>query len=264
MSTQKALSVVLSQEELFVILAHIGAKELLGLSPGIFQNLNDDQIALVSGVAERALIARDFLQPRAQGVHLHDVPHALVRTCTNPEFSLLLNCHFPNSAEQNYYFHLAKKMIVLHTVPITAIHQFIALQNHESLLKAALSALQLDDPPTFDPPYRYSLSNEYLEKLSDKSLSKSEKTNLLKSQGWEDNAAREFSESASNPTLNHSIVFVQHLSDGDSHVDGFSLLAGQNALWMMYPESLEPQDNLTTIISTTPQQVATKLKSYFA
>lgn len=264
MSKQSAISSGFSQEELFVILSYMKITDLLGLDVNVLQGLNEEQISLVMGVAERALIARGFLIPKGEQLALADVPHALVRTCTNPETSLLLSCHYPEQDEENYYYHLAREMKVLHTVPMTAIHQFIAMESLTATLQSALSVLNLGDPPALKCESGY-IPDAIVRQAQETAQQGRDVYDILNASGLQQSTAQAFANTLKTPRLNHSVVFVQHLKNGDSRVDGFALLGGENGLWLMYPaDQTESQEQKMIFVQpTTPQAVAQKLKRYW-
>ncbi len=259
-----AMSVGLSQEELFVMLNYMGVTDLLGLDFNVLKELTEDQIKMALGVAERALVARGFLIPKVERLTLADVPHALVRTCTNPETSLLISCHYPERVEENYYFHLARKMQVLHTIPVTAIHQFIALESLNAMLQSALSTLQLGNPPVLKCESAH-ISDEVVTQAQEASQQGKDVLKILKASGLNQSVAREFATTLKEPTLNHSIAFLRHTSNGNSDVDGFALLGGKNGLWLMYPEdqAADEEQKMIFVQPVTPQEVAQKLKGYW-
>ena len=130
MAATTSLSMALSQEELFVILAHLKAERLLGLESEILKGLSGDQISLVMGVAERALMARGFLKPGPENrLQLEPPVFAAVGACAFPETSLIVTRHRPDAVGENYFFHTSRKMIVMHTMPVTA---FISLAVEEN------------------------------------------------------------------------------------------------------------------------------------
>lgn len=263
MSKQQAISASFSQEELFVMLSYMQVPELLGLDNTVWEDLAKEQIGLVLGVAERALVARSVLIPEGTKLKLADLPHALVRTCTNPEKSLLLSCSFPEQEEQNYYFHLARKMLVLHTIPFVAIHQFIALENAKALIRSAMSILSLKDFPELQCGSGR-VPDEVMTQAREKSQEGLDVSDILTASGLEKAVAEELTKTLKNPQLNHSLVFIQHLTGREAQVDGFALLGGVNGLWMLYPEeSAAPKSKDMIIIKpTTTQEISQKLSNY--
>jgi hypothetical protein len=238
-------------------------KDFLGLDFGVFAQLPEKQINMVLGVAERALIARGFLIPdTGNKFKLTDVVHAVLRTCSNPDKTLSINCKYPEKPEETYFFHTARKMCVFHSVPITAIHQFLALENQSELAKSAFAILNLANPPRLNCPGGQ-ISEEALNEVREM-VEKSDKADLastLVKNGLDSDTSQEFAKSLKTLKLNHTVVHIDHQKNSDEQVEGFALLQGENGLWMLIPEKTDSKSTgMVSVKPTTTAEVGQKLK----
>lgn len=234
MEKKNALAISLSQEELYVIMAYLGAKVLMGVDNAV-KDLSDDQYKIAMRVAERALMAREFLIPDGQGKFKPaDVIHAIIGACASPDETLIIRRAYPNKLPEEFLFHLSRKMIVLHTNPITAIHQFIALPNKDAMLKSASSILALITESKLDYPPA-SLAEEKLAQIRDlvQKGDLAQAKNILSQAGWEGTTGEAFVESLKTAVYSDTIAYVTHTSDGDGNVRGITVLKAGNGLWVL-------------------------------
>jgi hypothetical protein len=257
MDKKKSLTVALSQEELYVVMAYLGANVLLGLDNAPLKELSEDQYKLVMRVAERALIAREFLIPDDnKKFKLNDAIHALIGTCAAPDKSLIIKRTYPNKLPEEYLFHLSRKMIVLHTSPLTAIRQFVALADKEAMLQAALSILELTSSGKPCPPAQLTENKLAMVREAMDNNNPEEARMLLKDSNWESVTIEFFIEALKTIVHSDTIAYVVHKSDGDGIVTGSTLLKAENGLWLLTSIS----DSQLEVRLTSPDQVNKYLK----
>lgn len=265
MNKKNTISFALSQEELFVILSYLKVPFLLGLDGSVLEELSDKEQKMVMGVAERALFARGFLIPGNNShLKLTDIPLAIVGACTKPATSLILNINVNEKSSIMHFFHTARKMVVYHSVPVTAIHQFIALENKQAMAQSTLSLLDLGTPPALDCPAG-ELTDEIIAKVRDaiEQNNIEEAKALLNGTDLDPETSKEFMNTLEKPAYNHTVVHFKHDPDGEDTENGFSLLAGENGLWMLQPiREVSPEVNLVTLTPSSIDDVAEKLKEY--
>ncbi len=264
MTEQTPLSVVLSQEELFVILAYLKVKSLMGLDPRVLDDLSEKEIRLVMGVAERALIARGFLgRGGDQKMQLHPAILALVGACAAPEQSLIMTQARLQAFQENLFFHTARQMIVVHTIPLTAVHQFVMLEDKDGIAKAVLSALKLDDKPA--PPCAEGyLPDEMVTMARDAAQEEGQDAaeDVLSQSELPTNTAREFAASLAMPIANTTLVALRHRPEQDL-AEGFTILEGANGLWLLKPENNlnGHADKSIALRPVSTQEVVAELKA---
>lgn len=263
MDKKKNISFGLSQEEVLVVLSYMQVKNLLGLDWNIINELSENQLNMAMGIAERSLIARGFLMPDiGHKFKLTDVVHAVVRACTNPDHTLTINCKFSSRMEETYFLHTSRKMAVLHSIPLTAIHQFLALENKESLARSAFSALGLPESKMPDCS-QSQVSEDALNKARElfETGSEQEVVEALVNGGLDPHTASIFIKSMKKPILNHSIIHIIHVPNAKEKLEGFGLLQGENMLWMLRPLENDSRPNgVIELTPTLPQNVAKLLR----
>jgi len=246
MQKKQVLSFALSQEELFVALSYLKSREIAGLEIERLTALSDKEQSLVLGVAERALIARGFLI-REPNMRLNLVAPvlAVLGSCANPETSVILSITYTNSHEEQYYFHSARKMRVIHTIPSTTIHQFMAVEDNTAMIHAILSALSLADVQTRKLGTGKIAYNS-LERARDIALEEgSFKAKEILSEELEMPLAEAFAEALTGVISNATIVVINQ--DDIKESQGFSILKGEESLWLMSPSGTSGNNKTSKI-----------------
>jgi hypothetical protein len=142
MEKKHALSFALSQEELFVVLAYLKQPAMMGLNASSLSKLSEEQKHIVLDVAERALIARSMLVVDGKDhLKLSDPVFALVAGCVASDAAVVISYEFPKRPPEAFFFHVSRKLNIVHTIPMSAIHQFIAVEDRKALLRSAMAAL---------------------------------------------------------------------------------------------------------------------------
>lgn len=239
MDKKSALVINLSQEELLVVLAYIGAKKLLGFNYSVSENTTAEEYQSSMKTAERDLFARGFLvQGENQKFKLNDIVFAIVGACASPEQTLLIHKVCPQKPSKDYWFHQSRKMFVLHTIPMTYIHQFISLGGKKALLTSAFSVLEIQGSKT-PGDTSVKIKEDIFKKIRD-SLQEG-KIDLAKSYlieaGWKDPTLTRFLSSMQNPVFSCTISHIIHHPDGDGDIQAFSLLQSINGLWKFVNEA---------------------------
>lgn len=236
MNKEKSLTVSLSQEELYVIMAYLGADILLGLDNASLKELSEEQYKLVMRVVERALIAREFLVTDGKGkFKLSDVIFALIGACAAPEKSFIIKRAYPGKLSEEYLFHFSRKMIVLHTNPMTVIRQFTALANKDAMLNATMSILDLPSNKKIECPLaRLSENKLVMVKDAIKNNNLKEAGIILRDSNWESDTIESFVESLRTSIHSDTIAFVIHKPDGNGDVKGATLLKASNGSWLIH------------------------------
>lgn len=232
------LSIALSQEELFVAMLHLKADSFPGLDLERFQELDEKQTGLMAGVAERALIARNLLKPGAEGNwQLEQKLQGVLRACLSADRSLLVQHTRFQVADEEYFFHAFRKMYIMHSVPITAIHQFIATEDKDAVPRAVMSILHLADLPKAKCAQE-KMRLLLFEQARDLALEKGAEAakEVLVQAGLEASSAVELAQTLAVPLANTTLARIENQQTGR----GFSILQGKNAIWQLVP--LEEDD----------------------
>lgn len=265
MDKQKALGISLSQEELFVLLGYLKTQGLLGLDMDVFRKLTRESIPMTLGVAERALIARGFLIPgKDEHFEMIDPVHAVVRSCTHPNQSVILQCNFQNEPPETCYFHLAKKMHVIHTIPMSGIHQFLAVTGLDELLKSMMSVMRLGKNSLADP-VEIKIHESAFTKARNAAQKKGKAgaLKILNEAGLDGNTAEALSGTLENPQLNHTVMHILHDQKGKDVIHGFGLLGSDELLWKLSPIEKGEESSLA-IASISADEVLLTMKELMA
>lgn len=261
MASKSSLSIALSQEELFVVLAYLQADQLLGLELEIFKELSEREFRLIMGVAERALVARGFLKPGPENrLQLEPAVFATVGACAFPETSLVITRNRPNAPEENYFFHTSRKMIVMHTMPVTAIHQFIAVEDKTAIARAVLSILSmgsLSKPKCMPGQVKLTALVNARDAAQEKGAK--EAFRILSRASLEEKTAQELAATFAQPVANTTMAYIEHRLEGQPS-DGFTILEGKNALWLLAPIE-SPKDELISILPVSYEDVVQRVKT---
>lgn len=257
MVKKESLSFALSYEELLVLLHHFKMSEMEGVDTTLLADLSEKERNLVMASAERALVARGYLvRGSEKKVKLIEPVLALVGTCLQPDKSLIIKFTEAKGFEQTFFFHTARKMRVIHTIPIVGIHQFIAVEDDKSLLQAIISSAQLNglerlkcDNGVLD----ISVLNNGRDIAGDKGPELAER--LFIEHKFPKKSAQALARSLAEPISNTTISFIDTQRD---YVEGSTVLKSHDALWLMSPNEDNDQISIESISS---KDVIQKLKS---
>ena len=264
----KQVSVALSQEELFVLLAYLEVDSLMGLNNGILHDLSKEQIQLVLGVAQRALIARGFLTPTNEENRYQLVPLilSLIGTCVKPDSSLIITYDRPQSPAETYFYHQANSELVQHTIPVQAIHQFIEVTDPSLPVEAVTTLFRVNNQPAPTATTQLiqipqAIFTQARQIAFDNGANSARQTligaNVEKSQ------ATALAQTLAQPIANMTLVALQHQANGSSNADGFTILHGSNGFWLLQPteDTNMPEEfiNIQPITGTTVTNRVTAL-----
>lgn len=264
MNIEDQLTVALSQEELFVILAHLNLSGLMGLDGSIFDNLTESQTQLVLVVAERALIARGFLRPgNSGGLELLPTILLLMNICIEPTNSLVVTRNYPKNTSIAYFFHTKDGITVAHTCPASGIHQFVVLKGQTDFIDSVLRILDLQDSPTIDClPGKIEESVMVRANQVADAQGLSGVLSVLKQSSLNTEATHELAVTFTQPIANTTIVCINHKKSADSSAEGFTILQGSNGLWMLKPiEGVNTTGNMIEIAPASSQNVVSAVKT---
>ncbi len=255
----RSLSFALSQEELFVAMLHLQLEQFPGLDMEVFKPLNKEQLSLLIGVTERALLARNFLKPGQDGtLQLEMLLRGVLLACLFPDTSLLVRHTRPDAAAEEYFFHSYRKMFILHSIPISGIHQFIAVEDKQAIPRAVFSLLSLPDRP--HPAFEAGTTRLSLfEQARDVALERGIEAamQVLSQDGLTEALAQELAVTLSDPIANTTFVYIAHKNS--NLAQGFTILQGKNALWWIEPAGEDEQDRIS-ISSLSSEEIIRRLR----
>jgi hypothetical protein len=258
MTTNTFLSMALSQEELFVIMIYLKGESLPGFDKQIIMNLDKDQLDLIVSVAERALISRNFLKPIPEGrLELNPNINAIIRTCMYPEKSLIITRIRPDFPEEDYFFHTSGKLNVMHSIPLTTIHQFISVEEKSAIVRTAISILSMGSHPKLKCT-EGQLNLSVLEKARDAAKEKGAKEaiDILSLTDLNKETIRKLSQTLTQPIANTTFAYISV----NGPIDGFSIFQGINGFWLIEPKG-DPTNELISIFPVSSDNITHRIKT---
>jgi len=260
-SNQQKIMFSLSQEELFVILTYLKVNSLMGLDSAVLTELSEQQVQIVLGVAERALIAREFLVVDKEGrFQLNPAILSVIGICVKPTRSLIINYDRPDYPTECFFFHAGDSTMVGHTIPMSAIHQFFVLENKDIILKSVSellalnsqkSPMQMEDFVQLPQPLITQARDAAEEGGIEQAISVLSKTSLSPS------FTKAFATSLTNPVANMTFVSLAHYSEKEDYADGFTILQGSNGFWILKPseEDVPEKKDYISVKSVSAQTI---------
>ena len=262
MTANTSLSMTLSQEELFVAMIHLKAEQFPGLDLEVFKELDETQTSLMVGVAERALLARGFLKPDKKGdLQLEPAINGLLAACVFPDKSLFVNRTRPEAGTEEYFFHAYRRMFVMHSIPVTAVHQFIAVEEKDATARAVLSILNLASLPKFEGnrgQINLTIFEEARDVASEKGVEEALK--VLSRTELDKKTARELALTLVGMVANTTFAYIDHHDNGQPP-QGFTILQGKKALWWLEPIE-DVREELISILPISSEDVIQRMKAF--
>lgn len=141
--------IVLTRDELLVLLALIGVRSMDGLPEDPTEGVSQEELAIRLNSGEQTLTERGLLEFRlgegvGEGVEeasengeeqviLDETVLALAGAAATPEATLLVNRLDPDGSNAPHYFHVRETQLVEHGLPRPGIHHFVGLADFAEL-----------------------------------------------------------------------------------------------------------------------------------
>lgn len=253
-SSPPSLSIVLSQEELLVVLDALQTRFIPGLDAEAVGALTGEQLEMVLPVAQRALQARNLAQVGENGrLHLHRSLLTAVGVCAYSQSAAMVY-HWTRGGEQpeQFFGHIRGLEVVAHTCTDGMLHQFSLLPSKEALVDHLLVGCEctMTDAPT--PPLELTISQAGLTeaRLLAEAGAVYEAGQLLLSSEALEGAAQAFAQTlAASPRVSILQTLKQQ---GNEMVYSrqFTLLHDESYLWFVMPTQDQPQAPLLARTAT--------------
>jgi len=143
------VNIMLSRDELLLVLGLINAEYIPGLDADPLGERSTDQLVLALTVAGRGLRARGLARVRENGeLAVHAALLAAVGACAYSQNAVFVY-HWPAKSEAptRYFGHLRDGAFVAHTRPEDVLHLFTVLPSKDRLIEQVLAACQYQDVP---------------------------------------------------------------------------------------------------------------------
>jgi hypothetical protein len=147
MSEGQPVNVLLSREELLVVLRSLGVTTIPGLDDDPQGPLTAEQQALALTVAERALQARALIERRDDSWAIHNALLSAVGVCAFPQ-KMFYAYHWPAGAPfpVRYFGHQRGGECIVHTRPAEVLHLFTRLPSVALMVEQLLAFCAWRDP----------------------------------------------------------------------------------------------------------------------
>ncbi len=230
METNQSVTLLLSQEELLLILMRYRLPLILGMNPEL-TGLTPEQLDLLMGAAERSLLAREFLEVGPDGKpELDQTVLALSAACSQPEKVVVMIRTLASQKNETLTVNFARQLVVVHVPMETGVHQFTALPDKNAvpgLLQASLSF----EEPALHVIYRGTISEATYRKARELApTNKAEAAGVLEGFGP---MAGEFAATLADLNSDATFFSITNPAGGGQPEGGFSLLQGGSLPWLL-------------------------------
>lgn len=236
---QQTINVVLSRDELTLVLNLLQAATLNGLGADPLGELSAQQAEMSAVVAARGLRARDLARVDAEDGKLlvHVGVLGAVATCVTAEVALFAyHWEGDNPAPQRWFGYRSGDTWVVHRPVEDVLHRFTVLMSGAQLIEEALASCQIrSDGQLAMPGEIYMNGNDFA------------RVRQLAAAGYGDQALAPLDSSSAAPILSSALVktlaarpqisILQVLTrqpNGEAQQD-FTLVQNQDVLWLMTP-----------------------------
>jgi hypothetical protein len=237
MEQTTAVMFKLSQEEVFLILAHIKASGMVVINASILDQLSEQDASLALQVAERALIARGYFQTLDNRFLPHQTVAAAINACARPDRSIFVTRTTQQGLEVSY-FHIAGDLHVVHVIPVETIHQFFILPDDRSLAEAVCNSVPLTAlGPAECPPGEIHRATVEAARKAVAADGYEGALNALAESSLPPETQEAFALSLASPSTIFSLLRIDDLADPDDPPAGGTILDSEQGLWFLQPVS---------------------------
>lgn len=244
-NTRQIVEVILSREELALILTLIRADTIPGLEADPLGELTSEQRNLGLIFAERALRARELARLGANGQLL--VQNALlnmVGACAFAQTSVLVQHHFPDQHPPAQYFgHIREGILVAHTLPDQALHRLALVPDRTALIEQIISVCQASNLPR-TAAVEMRVSRAALAQVREAAAqNQAAGAAILVQQGAVVESARLFAQALAAPHHLSVIQIIQIHPQDQMHLWDLTLVHSDQTAWLAYPLPLSSDGN---------------------
>lgn len=259
----KPVNVLLSREELLLVLRLLQAPTLAGLDADPAGELDTTQQAVAFTVAERALRARELAQVRPGGaLAVHTALLAAVGVCAYPQTTIFVY-HWPvdGDAAIRYFAHVRAGEIVAHVRPADVLHLFTRLPSTIHLVTQLFAACGWEDGPTA-PSQTFTVTTPIFADVRRMATTGSVQgaVDLLRAQRVAPDSARAFLMTlAEAPRL--SVVQMRKQVNGAVQARDFTLVQNSQRSWLV-TNAPGAGEEAVTVKTTSKPEVADLLSGW--
>jgi hypothetical protein len=262
-TTEKPAHVLLSEDELRVVLQTLGASGMAGLGE---PTLTAEQLALVHTVAQRSLRARRLAQVRAEDgtLMLHMVLLTAVGIALYPEKSITCLCwDKPGGQLSRVYAYQRGEDYSLHSQPEADIHRLSLLDNRERWLEYVWQLTGLAETAEVAPAHQLVLEQTAFMAMQEMVLAGNvaEAVRYLTSLGLADTAVSALVNSLADTPRMVVMQTIAVLPDeeGMAEKHDLSLIQGAGVTWLLVPTPTADNKQPLVIKTCTASEIGTLL-----
>lgn len=260
--TYEPINILLSREELLLVLELLQAESLPGLDADPLGELSPEGRELALTVAGRVLRARDLAQVGEDGqLSLHTALLTAVGVCaysTNTVFVF----HWPDGEESpiRYFGHVRGDDVAAHSRPEDVLHLFTLLPSRDQLIEQVLSFCAYQDGPQNELPEIGVAGEEFVHvrELAGTGATEEAVGRLVASGAAEESAAAFVATLADSPKVSIFQTLTQQ-GEGDVLRRDFTVVQGGQQTWFIGPTSDEMESPNLVIRSTNKDEIESLL-----
>lgn len=245
MTQSETFTVKLSQEEILLISMRLRLPFMFGLGEKLLA-LPQEQLQIATQVAERSLLARDFLLPAEDGnLNLAPAILAVVAACAQPEKTLLVTRTAAGQPGPNaVLFHLARDLRVNHAVAPSGVHTFRIVADNAAMIDGLLAPTassnyaKPDCPPGDLPEASFDRARQAAHESRPAEIMTLLSTHLAGT------TADYFCQTLSHLDATVSVLRLDHADPEAAQAEGFNLLQGGGWQWSMDTSGEPPERTL--------------------
>lgn len=256
--TNGPIDIVLSREELLLVLDLMEADYLPGLDADPLGELNPDGRELALTVAARGLRARGLAQVNDDGeLNLHATLLAAVGACAYASNTIFVY-HWPAAGEvpTRYFGHVRDGDIAAHTRPEDVLHLFTVLPSKEQLIEQVLTACAYEEASSSDP-FEFPVNGDEFVQVRELALGGKAQnaTELLVSAGTASEAASAFVSTLTNaPRI--SVLQTLTQEEGESVLKrDFTVIQNSEYTWFIAPTSEDSENPALVVRSSGKDEI---------
>jgi len=260
--TLEPINVLLSREELLLVLDLLQAESLPGLDADPLGELSPEGRELALTVAGRGLRARDLAQVAEDGgLTLHTTLLTAVGVCAYSTNTVFVY-HWPENRENptRYFGHIREDDVAAHSRPDDVLHLFTLLPSKSQLIEHVLAFCEYQDVPRNDLPEMAVTGEDFVQvrELASSGSAEEAASLLIESGAAQESASAFVSALAGSPRISILQTLTQEREDGVLRRDFTVVQDGQHT-WFIGATSEESENPNLAIRTTTREEIESLL-----
>jgi hypothetical protein len=261
-NVSEPINILLSREELLLVLNLLEAESVPGLDADPLGELNVDGLALATIVAGRGLRARELARVGEDGeLQVHSALLTAVGVCAYSSNTIFVY-HWPGgeATPVRYFGHIRGDDIAAHTRPEDVLHQFTIMPSREHLIEQVLTVCEYAEAPQTSALELTVPEDDFVQIRELAGQGKvDEAVEYLGSKNINTEAGRAF---VSTLAQSPRVSILQSLAQEDNeavHKRDFTLVQNREHTWFIAPTTGEGESTPLLVKATNRDEVETLL-----